>query len=130
MQTLKYGLLAVIATIMLWAGVVVVHHTVTGAGWLQDLAILTAFGSTVSIWLVLALDRSEQTVAREREKAKRTGASSEGNDQRLALLLALMDEDQKEALRQRLVDELSADGEAISLAELLGSPDGARQRRS
>jgi hypothetical protein len=130
MQTLKYGLLAVIATIMLWAGVVVVHHTVTGAGWLQDLTILTAFGSTVAIWLVLALDRSEQTVAREREKAKRTGASGETGDQRLALLLALMDEDQKEALRQRLVDDLSADGEAISLADLLGSPDGARQRRS
>jgi hypothetical protein len=130
MQTLKYGLLAVIATIMLWAGVVVVHHTVTGASWLQDLAILTAFGSTVSIWLVLALDRSEQTVAREREKAKRTGANSEASDQRLALLLALMDEDQKEALRQRLVEELSADGEAISLADLLGSSDGARQRRA
>jgi hypothetical protein len=62
-----------------------------------------------------------------REKAKRDS----GQDARLALLLELLDEDERQALKRRLVDDLSGDGETISLAQLLDAEqEAARQHRS
>jgi len=64
----------------------------------------------------------------ERGKVKR--ASPEPvSDARLSLLLQLLDEDERRALKRRLRDELSADGEGVALEDLLGDTGQDRRAR-
>jgi type VI protein secretion system component VasK len=108
-----------VATFFIWVAVALVQVVADSSGLGTDtlmiIAVLTAFGLTVTLWLVWALTDYGEKAQPAREKNKR----STGHDTRLALLLELMDEDDREALKQQLMDEIGGDGEAISLADLL-----------
>jgi type VI protein secretion system component VasK len=105
------------ATLVVWA-VVLMALVIDGPGpGIVSFALVAAIGSTVALWLVwafMALD--EMSKQRNAEKAKRTAPE---DDTRLSLLLQMLDEDERQALKQRLRDELSTDGEAIALDDLL-----------
>jgi hypothetical protein len=73
-----------------------------------------AFLSTAVIW-VLGGEGGQVT-----RKAKRRA----GDDARLAALLHLLDENERDSLKQQLLSDLAADGEMLSLGDLL-----ATQRR-
>lgn len=82
--------MAIAACFVMWLTVAMVEM-ITGAGWMRDLAVLTAFVFTATIWLVLALpihDQEAQSVSQE--KTKRSAEESGHGDPRLALLLDLM----------------------------------------
>ena len=112
-----------VATFFIWVAALLVNAAIgvhgTGRDIIMIIAILTAFGLTVSLWLVWALtDYSQKAPTTTSEKSKRRAGDE---DARVSLLLELMSEDERQALKQRLVDELSGDGEAISLAQLLAA---------
>jgi hypothetical protein len=88
---------------------------------LVAIAAFTAFLSTVTVWL---LGRERELPA---DKAKRD-MRSETSDPRLALLVQLMGEDEREILKRRLVDDLRADGETLPLADLLTAQDSEQRR--
>jgi hypothetical protein len=89
------------------------------------IAIVAALGLSLTLWLVWALtDYSQKAPPSADEKSKRHAGNE---DARLALLLELMDEDERQALKQRLTDELTGDGEAISLAQLLAAQKNEKQ---
>jgi len=119
-----------VATCIVWlsavaAGMIIDSEFVRGA------AIILALISTVTIWTMWALDQYGISMdGTPREKAKRDAGSHE--DPRLALLLSLFTPDERDALRSRLVDELSSDGEAVSLVDLLAEQeqDGSHRRGS
>ena len=116
----------IIACLAIWFSVAMVD-IVTVSGWVRDIAVLAAFAFTVILWLVLALpnhdaEARKEALAATREKAKREAANPTGADPRLALLLELMDNDERRDLKARLIDDLSADGE-ISLADLLDAQE-------
>lgn len=89
------------------------------------IASIAAFLGTTLVW-VLGSERFSGLASTE--KAKRDARSDPG-DARMALLVQLMDEDERKNLKRRLVDELRADGETLPLADLLASQE-SEQRRS
>src|SRR5690606_25289702 len=105
------------ATAVIWAAALLLR-LVAGAGSdLVDFALVFAFGSTAALWMAWAFQNLDAlNKASQQGKAKR-GASNE--DTRLALLLQMLDEDDRQALKQRLQDELGADGETVALDDLL-----------
>ncbi len=107
----------VAASLLIWVSVALVE-VLAGSGLITGIAVLAAFGSTLALWLVWGLSLVDET-AESREKAKR----STGDDTRLALLLELLNDDERHALKERLLDDLSADGEALPLASLLEAQD-------
>ncbi len=115
------------ATILIWDGMGMVD-ALANSQVVTSIAVLAAFGSTLSLWLVWGLNTIEQQklIAQEQGKAKR----GEGDDARLALLLALLTDEERRALKQRLLDDLAADGEAVPLAALLDGSQNARAGRS
>jgi hypothetical protein len=119
-----------VATFFIWAAFALVRVVVDSDGLGSDtlviIAVLTAFGLTVALWLTWALTDYGERAQSVREKNKR----SIGQDARLALLLELMDEDDRQALKQRLMDEIGGDGEAISLAALLDTELDTEEKRS
>jgi len=106
-----------VATVVIWAAALLLR-LIAGAGSdLIDFALVFAFGSTAALWLAWAFQSLDAlNKASQQGKAKREAPE---DDTRLALLLQMLDEDEREALKQRLRDELSADGEAIALDDLL-----------
>jgi hypothetical protein len=106
-----------VATVVIWAAALLLR-LIAGAGSdLIDFALVFAFGSTAALWLAWAFQSLDAlNKASQQGKAKREAPE---DDTRLALLLQMLDEDEREALKQRLRDELSADGEAIALGDLL-----------
>ena len=95
---------------------------ISGTGWMTDAAVVLAFLSTIAIWIVQGLSAVEDTPPTQHEKAKHQPDETH-EDARLALLLQLMDEDERAMFRQRLIDDLSADGEAVPLADLLAAQE-------
>ena len=125
----KLGSLLV-ATCIVWFSVLAVA-VIDHNEFVRGAAIILALISTVTIWTMWALDQYGISMdGTPREKAKRDVGSDE--DPRLALLLSLFTPDERDALRSRLVDELNADGEAVSLADLLAEQeqDGSHTQRS
>jgi hypothetical protein len=121
----KY-VLVLVSTLFIWLTVIAVAVFNTNRMYTNG-AVALAFLSTISLWLVAGLKLIDEKLPSAREKAKRDS----GQDARLALLLELLDEDERQALKRRLVDDLSGDGEAISLAQLLDvEQQAARQHRS
>jgi hypothetical protein len=120
----KY-VLVLVSTLFIWLTAIAVaaistNHTYTNG------AVALAFLSTVSLWLIAGLKLIDEKLPPAHEKAKRDSAT----DARLTLLLDLLDEDERQALKRRLIDDLSGDGEAISLAQLLDAEQqAARQHR-
>jgi hypothetical protein len=120
----KY-VLVLVSTLFIWLTAIAVAAISTNHMYTNG-AVALAFLSTVTLWLVAGLKLIDEKLPSTREKAKRDS----GQDARLALLLELMDEDERRALKRRLVDDLSGDGEAISLAQLLDAEQQeARQHR-
>jgi hypothetical protein len=116
----KLGTLLV-ATCVIWLSVVAVGRVDDGE-FVRAVALLLALISTMTIWSMWALNEYGISMdGTPREKAKRDAGS--GEDPRLALLLSLITPDERDALRSRLADELNADGEAVSLVDLLAEQD-------
>ena len=122
--TLVYSL---IATAMILATVLMVRLIGGPGADILDFALFAGLGSTVAIWLVwvfVSIDEASKSGARE-AKAKRAAAEE---DARLSLLLQLMDEDERSRLKERLREDLGADGEAVALDDLLDRGERARRR--
>jgi hypothetical protein len=122
--TLVYSL---IATAMIWATVLMVRLIGGPEIGILDFALFAGLGSTVAIWLVwvfTSIDEASKSGARE-AKAKRAAAEE---DARLSLLLQLMDEGERSRLKERLREDLGADGEAVALDDLLDRGERARRR--
>ncbi len=95
-------------------------------GFIMGLTVLAIAGTLVMLWMVWALKIIESNAAAadlksSLEKAKRSAPE----DLRLSLLLELMGDDERQALKQRLLDDLG-DGESVSLAALLAAQDDKR----
>jgi hypothetical protein len=111
----KLGLVLAL-TIMLWMGVGLVDAAVGPGSGITDFAALIAFTSMVTLWLMATLPYLREPTQPANEKSKR--------DSRLALLLELMTHEERDTLRQRLLDDLRADdGEITSLADLIAAQD-------
>jgi len=120
----KY-VLVLVSTLFIWLTVIGVaaistNHTYTNG------AVALAFLSTVTLWLVAGLKLIDEKLPPAHEKVKRDSAT----DARLALLLELLGEDERQALKRRLIDNLGGDGEAISLAQLLDAEQEIARQRS
>lgn len=120
------------ATIAIWIifGIIVGLSTIGQAAnlWtaiIVTIAAIAAIASSAFLWVFGDESRSRREDMAE-EKAKRGGQ----DDARMELLLRLLDRDEREALKQRLIDDLEADGEALSLAELLAEQEEDAARRS
>ncbi|WP_119065640.1 hypothetical protein [Aggregatilinea lenta] len=111
----------ILATVIIWAGVAAMK-ILTPVEELITFGLVGGFGSTVALWLVWTFStyqsgETEQTA----EKAKRAATSATPEDARVALLLQLMDDEDRRELKRRLMDDLSADGESVALADLLAA---------
>lgn len=117
----QFGVM-IVATLFIWFSVAMVD-VISARSWMTDAAVVLAFLCTISIWVVQGLDAvgSSTQQPKQREKAKRHAPTED--DARLALLLHLMDEDERARLRQQLMDDLNADGEAVPLADLLAAQE-------
>jgi hypothetical protein len=122
----QFGVM-IVATLFIWFSAAMVD-VATASSWLTDAAVALAFLATMSIWIVQGLAGLEsKNPPVQQEKAKRQ--AGEESDARLALLLQLLDDDERAALKRRLVNELSADGEAVPLADLLAAQEDMVSRK-
>lgn len=115
----------IIANIAFWVGVGLTY-LVSDSTEIRNFAIITAFGCTAALWIIMALNElntQPNAETAKQEKAKR-GADDARHDPRLALLLEVMTDDERRALQARLLDDLDGDGE-IPLADLLAVQDDA-----
>ncbi len=119
---------SVMSTLFLWLSVVIVK-VITGSSGLVDFTVVMAVLGSLALWLTIGfMQLSDDSASPNHEKSKR---DSGGEDARLALLVQLMGEEERQALKQRLIDDLAADGEAVSLADLLADQSArSRQQRS
>lgn len=112
-KVMRFGMMLV-ATLVIWMGVSMMN-VVTASSGMTKFAALLAFLTTIALWLVWGLSGLAPKQQAAKEKSKRNSAE----DARLALLLELMDEEDRQALKQRLMDEIGGDGEVLSLSDLL-----------
>lgn len=120
-QYRRFGAL-VIATAVAWMSVILVA-AIVHVDLVVGAAALIAVLATVTIWSLWGLDAyglSVDGTPREREKPKREPAEE---DARLALLLSMLTPDERNALQTRLTEGLTADGESVSLADLLADQE-------
>jgi hypothetical protein len=116
---------------IIWFAAVMVRVAGASSG-MQDFIFMLAFLGTLAIGIVAGLEEINRHASAQSatlpaaEKAKREAPAQ---DARLALLLELLSPAERDALKQRLLDELSADGEAVPLADLLAEQD-AQERRA
>lgn len=115
---------SVIATAFIWVAVAMVRLIGGAEAGILDFALFAGLGATVALWLVWAFVGMDQAKnVSEHEKSKRAPGEE---DVRLSVLLSLLDESERKTLKDRLRDELSTDGEAVALDDLLG--DRSRRR--
>ena len=114
----------VVPTLLFWMlaglalGIALVHPESPDNGkfyFFTVVAWTVAFVVTMRVWR----PTEEGSKAKRVGKAKR--ANTQPDDMRLALLLDLLEPDERLILKQRLMSDLSADGEALPMADLLGS---------
>ena len=134
MEPLRKVWALLLATAITWISVAVIGM-ITANEFVNGAAAIVALLATVTIWTMWALDYygisvdgTGQTVhqAAEIEKAKRE--STLPDDDRMALLLSLLTPDERDSVRARLIDEMEADGEIVSLADLLAEQRDAQRR--
>lgn len=111
-------------TLLIWFSVGVVTIA-TGNTEIQNVAIILAFLTTLTFGLIAGLNQIESLKvsgnASPQEKAKRDAAAA--HDARMDLLLSLLNEGEREALKERLIGDVTGDGEALTLAELLAAQE-------
>jgi len=112
-----------VATFFIWLSVALVQTTTGSEGMTSFIAML-AFGITAILWLIWAVNLGRMNAQPASEKSKRSAAG----DARLSLLIELMDDNERQVVRQRLLGDLNADGEALSLAELLARQENTARR--
>jgi hypothetical protein len=106
-----------IATCVVWLSVGLMW-VATDIEFVRGAAAILALISTMTIWTLWALDEYGISVdGTPREKPKRVTGSDE--DARLGLLLSLLTPDERDALKSRITEGLNAEGEVVSLADLL-----------
>lgn len=129
MDTLKKFVLVALAMVGIWIGVAIAD-AITGSVEIRNFAAILAFLSSMAIWIVLGLDQiNSATAAESQGKTKReTGSSTQ--DARVALMMSLLTPDERDALKSRLADELSGDGEAVTLADLLAEQNTAQRHEA
>lgn len=115
----------VVATIMLWLSVFAIRLISGEVDGVTTFGIIVAIGTTAVIWMVWAFSVQEEDKKDPTEKAKRSAASDEG---RMSLLLELLDDNERQALKQRLINDMGTDGEMVSLADLLGAQENSSKR--
>jgi hypothetical protein len=112
----------VVPTMLFWMlaglalGIALAHPESPDNGkfpFLTVVAWIVAFMVTMRVW------RSDKTSSKAKRVGKSKRDSAQPDDMRLALLLDLLEPDERIILKQRLVNDLSADGEALPLADLL-----------
>jgi hypothetical protein len=117
MELLAKSRTLLIATCVIWLTVVVVWGAADIKA-VRAAAAILALISTMTIWSLWALDEYGISVdGTPHEKAKRVISGDE--DARFGLLLSLLTPDERDALKSRLAEELNAEGEIVSLADLL-----------
>lgn len=129
MEQLRKMWALVLATIIMWLSVVAIGQISSGE-FVNGVAAIFALIGTITLWTMwatdyygISMDDSESPTgkknARKAEYEKPKRDADLPNDDRVALLLSLLTPDERDAVRARLVDELSGDGEVVSLADLL-----------
>lgn len=88
-------------------------------------AVVMGFFGSLALWVVAGLAQ----FADESHSEEKTKRDASGGDARLALLLELMGEDERQALKRRLIDDLGSDGEAVPLADLLAAQNEQTTQR-
>ncbi len=113
-----------IATFVAWFSVAMIG-LFNSPEFVRGAAVILAFISTITIWTLWALNEyGIGTEAIPAEKAKRATGSDE--DPRLAVLLSLFTPEERDTLRARLADSMEAEGETVSLADLLSESEQQR----
>ncbi|HML24425.1 MAG TPA: hypothetical protein PKD09_22415 [Aggregatilinea sp.] len=118
-------LYTILATVIIWAGVAAIKLLSPDED-LITFGLIVGFGSTVALWLVWTFSTYQSEEPEQKaEKAKRAAptVATAPDDARIALLLQLMDDEDRRELKRRLMDEVSADGESMALADLLAAQD-------
>jgi hypothetical protein len=117
------------ATVVIWIGVAIALGF-SGAGDVSNFSdeIITfvlagaAFLSTTAVWYLgreTAQSSQNNKLASSSQGEKAKNETTTYEDARVRLLLELMDDEQRTTLRQQLLDDLQADGESVSLSDLL-----------
>lgn len=112
-QLAKLGT-AALSTVFLWFGVWMIQVVMGDSGLVNFAAVMAVVGSLI-LWLAVGIAAVEQQPDKPAEKAKR----QPDQDARLALLLSMLDAEERTSLKRRLIEELTGDGESIPLSELL-----------
>jgi hypothetical protein len=108
-----------IATCIVWLSVALTWVAID-IEFVRGVAVILALISTTTIWSMWALNEygiSVDGTPHEQEKPKRVTGGDE--DARLGLLLSLLTPDERDALKSRITQGLNAEGEVVSLADLL-----------
>jgi len=118
----------VVGTVFIWVAVLLVRYVGGATVPMFNFALLIGFLATVGLWLAWAVISFQQGGMEQwYEKAKRSPAE---DDARLSrMLLQMLDEDERRTLKQRLRDETPADGEAVSLDELVARGEQSGRER-
>lgn len=122
---------SILASIFVWS-IIIGAKLITNDSELIEFASVAAIGGNLAIWLVWIFTiygDNNKAADTARDKAKRTApAQAAPEDARLALLLQLMDDEDRRDLKRRLMDDLSADGETVALADLLAAQEERLRR--
>ncbi|MBN2303896.1 MAG: hypothetical protein JXQ72_05435 [Anaerolineae bacterium] len=137
MPLLKKLALNVIVTVVIWLSLVAAMWLVDGGEIVRIGGAILALISTMTLWVMwamveLGIDMDSSSSANRlaaansparvyHEKPKRD--SGEAEDARVSLLLAMLTPDERDSIRSRLVDDLSTDGESLSLADLIAQQE-------
>lgn len=122
-------LINLVATVVIWAAVLAARLVGGSDLGIMDFMLFAGVGTTIALWTVWAFVSIDFIKNQsERGKVKRASPEAE-SDARLSLLLQLLDEDERRTLRQRLRDDLRADGAAVALEDLLGDTGQDRRAR-
>jgi hypothetical protein len=115
-----------IATLVSWVTIGLVVAVTEPGAFVRDAVIVIAVLTTAVMWASWGATASSgnHSAAIESEKAKRRA----GNDASVALLLELLNDDERREIKERLFDHLQTDGEMSSLAELVGDQDAQGKR--
>ena len=92
------------------------------------IAALAALLATTVVWVYESDTYRERQAMKAGGKAKRE--PGQDADVRALMLVQLLDDDERQALKRDLLADLQADGEAFSLADLLDDQAAARQHRA